>query len=81
MNKDEVMNSVNEIVTECFGVGEEHLTPETSFVNDLGAKRLDLIELVVMFEEEFDIDISLVEEALITTIGEAVDLIISKLRG
>ena len=52
-----VAERVIEIVAEQLGVDKEKITPETSFVNDLGADSLDTVELVMELEEEFDINI------------------------
>ena len=52
-----VQERVIDIVAEQLGVDKEKVTPETSFVNDLGADSLDTVELVMELEEEFDINI------------------------
>src|SRR5262249_51220653 len=52
-----VMERVKDIVADNLGVDREKITPETSFVNDLGADSLDTVELVMELEEEFDINI------------------------
>ena len=63
------------IVAEQLGVDKEKVTPETSFVNDLGAASLDTVELVMELEEEFEIDIPDDAAAKIQTVGEAVEFI------
>jgi len=70
-----VEERVINIVSEQLGVAKEKVTRETSFVNDLGADSLDTVELVMEFEEEFNINIP--EEAAdkIQTVGEAIDFI------
>ncbi|HEX4413014.1 MAG TPA: acyl carrier protein, partial [Lacipirellulaceae bacterium] len=50
------MERVKDIVADNLGVDREKITPETSFVNDLGADSLDTVELVMELEEEFDIN-------------------------
>ncbi len=73
------MSSVDErvkkIVVEQLGVGEEQVTPEASFVDDLGADSLDTVELVMALEEEFDTEIPDEEAEKITTVQQAVDYI------
>ena len=67
-----VQDRVIDIVAEQLGVEKEKVTPETSFVNDLGADSLDTVELVMELEEEFDINIPDDAAEKIQTIGEAV---------
>ncbi len=63
------------IVSEQLGVDKEKISPETSFVNDLGADSLDQVELVMELEEEFDIDIPDDAAENIQTVGQAIDFI------
>ncbi|HEX3997524.1 MAG TPA: acyl carrier protein [Pirellulales bacterium] len=70
-----VKERVIDIVAEQLGVNKEQITPETSFVNDLGADSLDVVELVMELEEEFDINIPDDAAEKITTVGQAVDYI------
>ena len=70
-----VAERVIEIVAEQLGVDKEQITPETSFVNDLGADSLDTVELVMEFEEEFDITIPDDEAEKIQTVGQAIQYI------
>jgi acyl carrier protein len=67
-----VYERVVDIVAEQLGVDKEKITPETSFVNDLGADSLDQVELVMELEEEFDINIPDDAAEKITTVGQAV---------
>ncbi len=69
--KERVIN----IVAEQLGVDKEKITPETSFVNDLGADSLDTVELVMELEEEFDINIPDDAAEKIQTVGQAVEYI------
>ena len=66
---------VIDIVAEQLGVDKEKVTPETSFVNDLGADSLDVVELVMELEDEFDMEISDEDAEKITTVGEVVNYI------
>jgi acyl carrier protein len=70
-----VKERVIDIVAEQLGVNKEQITTETSFVNDLGADSLDVVELVMELEEEFDINIPDDAAEKIQTVGQAVDYI------
>jgi len=63
---------VAEIVAEQMGVDKAQVTGETSFVNDLGADSLDTVELVMEFEDEFDISIPDEDAEKIQTVGQAI---------
>ena len=66
---------VIEIVSEQMGVDKSEITRETSFVNDLNADSLDTVELVMEFEDEFEITIPDEEAEKIQTVGQAIDYI------
>ena len=66
---------VKKIVVEQLGVKEDEVTPNASFVDDLGADSLDTVELVMALEEAFKIEISDEDAEKITTVGEAVKYI------
>lgn len=66
---------VKEIIVEQLGVEEEEVSPEASFVDDLGADSLDTVELVMAFEEEFNIEIPDEDAEGITTVQDAIDYI------
>ncbi|MBS02365.1 MAG: acyl carrier protein [Gammaproteobacteria bacterium] len=66
---------VMKLVCEQLGVKEEDVTPEASFVEDLGADSLDTVELVMALEEEFETEIPDEEAEKITTVKEAIDYI------
>jgi acyl carrier protein len=55
---ENVENKIRDIIAEQLGIGSEEISPDAHFARDLGADRLDFIELVMAFEEEFDIEIS-----------------------
>ena len=70
---------VVEIVVEQMGVDKSQITRETSFVNDLGADSLDTVELVMEFEDEFDISIPDENAEKIQTVGQAIDYVEARL--
>lgn len=70
-----VAERVIDIVAEQLGVEKDKISPETSFVNDLGADSLDTVELVMELEEEFDINIPDDAAEKIQTVGQAIDFI------
>ena len=70
-----VSERVIDIVADQLGVEKEKISPETSFVNDLGADSLDTVELVMELEEEFDINIPDDAAEKIQTVGQAIDFI------
>ncbi len=74
-----VADKVKSIIVEQLGVDEEEVTPDASFVDDLGADSLDTVELVMAFEEEFDIEIPDDAAEHIQTVGDAVKFITERL--
>jgi acyl carrier protein len=70
-----VADKVKSIIVEQLGVDEEEVTLEASFTEDLGADSLDIVELVMAFEEEFGIEIPDEEAEKISNVREAVDYI------
>ena len=72
----EIEAKVIEIVSEQMGVDKTEIARETSFINDLNADSLDTVELVMEFEDEFDMSIPDEEAEKIQTIGAAIDYIV-----
>lgn len=75
-----VEERVKEIIMEQLGVEADEVTPEASFIEDLGADSLDTVELVMAFEEEFDIEIPDEDAEKITTVRDATNYIAGHIR-
>jgi acyl carrier protein len=74
-----IFEKVKTIVVEQLGISAGEVTPEASFVEDLGADSLDVVELVMAFEEEFDLKITDEEASKIATVRDAVEYIAEQL--
>ena len=72
---DDIEQKVIEIVSEQMGVDKSEITRETHFINDLNADSLDTVELVMEFEDEFELSIPDEEAEKIQTVGQAIDYI------
>ena len=72
---------VTEIIMEQLGVSREEIRPEASFIDDLGADSLDIVELVMAIEEEFDIEIPDEDAEKIQTIRDATDYLRGQVDG
>ncbi len=70
-----VADKVKKIVVDQLGVSEDQVTLDAKFIEDLGADSLDLVELVMAFEDEFGADIPDEDSEKLTTVGDAVDYI------
>ena len=70
-----IEEKVKEIIVEQLGVNPEQVTPQASFIEDLGADSLDIVELVMAFEEEFGVEIPDDAAEKITTVRDAIDYI------
>mgnify|MGYP000601113353 CR=1 FL=1 len=75
MNTDEIFDKVKEIIVEQLGVSEDAITNEASFIDDLGADSLDIVELIMALEEEFDIEIPDADAEKIVSVGDVVEYI------
>lgn len=73
-----IFEKVNKIIVEQLGVDPKEVTMDASFIDNLGADSLDIVELVMAFEEEFNIEIPDDEAESISTVGDAVNYISSK---
>ncbi len=72
---DDIAERVATIVTNQLDVDKEKVNPEASFINDLGADSLDIVELVMELEEEFDMSIPDEDAEKIRTVGDAINYI------
>ena len=70
---------IHEIIIDKLGVNESAITKDAKFIDDLGADSLDTVELIMQFEEEFNLEIPDEDAETITTVGKAIDYIKSKL--
>lgn len=70
-----IFEKVRKIIVEQLGVEEDDVQMESSFIDDLGADSLDIVELIMALEEEFDLEIPDSEAEKITTVGDAVEYI------
>jgi acyl carrier protein len=79
MDIKQLEEKVKDIIVEELGVERDKLTPEASFMEDLGADSLDTVELVMAFEKEFDIDIPDEEAEKLRTVGQAMKYLHEKM--
>ncbi len=75
MSKEEILSKVTELLAEQLGTEEDDVSLEVEFAADLGADSLDLVELIMSLEEEFDLSIPDEDVEDIVTVGDAVDYI------
>ena len=75
MSEQDTLSRVKDIIVDLLGVEEDEITPQSKFREDLEADSLDLVELIMAFEEEFEGEISDEDAQKITTVGEAVNYI------
>ena len=75
MSSEEIFEKIKNIIVEQLGVAEASITLEASFIDDLGADSLDIVELIMALEEEFDIEIPDSDAEKVVTVGDVVDYI------
>ena len=75
MSNAAIETKVKSIIADQLGVGEDEIKPESSFIEDLGADSLDIVELVMAMEEEFEVEIPDEEAENIKTVGDAINYI------
>jgi len=79
MDRNEVITRISEVVVDQLGAEEDAVVESASFIEDLGADSLDLVEIVMAFEDEFETTIPDTALESIKTIGDAADFIVSQL--
>ena len=79
MKKEEVLSRLKEIIMDRLDVEEDQIVPEATFVEDLGADSLDIVELIMGIEDEFDIEIPDEDAEKLTSVGEATNYTLSKI--
>ena len=75
MSSEEIFDKVKEIIVEQLGVAENTVTMEASFIDDLGADSLDIVDLIMALEEEFDLEIPDGDAEKIVSVSDVVDYI------
>ena len=75
MSSEEIFEKVKGIIVEQLGVTEATVTMEASFIDDLGADSLDIVELIMALEEEFDIEIPDADAEKVVTVNDVVEYI------
>ena len=75
MTQEEIFDKIKGIIVEQLGVSESAVTLEASFIDDLGADSLDIVELIMALEEEFDTEIPDADAEKVVTVGDVVDYI------
>ncbi len=75
MNQEEIFEKVKGTIVEQLGVAETAVTLEASFIDDLGADSLDIVELIMALEEEFDLEIPDADAEKIVTVNDVVEYI------
>lgn len=76
-NKEELVQKVKDIIAESLGVKKTEVVPTASFIDDLNADSLDIVELVMTIEKEFDIEIPDDQAEKIRTVQDAIDYIVA----
>lgn len=74
-SKEQIYDKVKAIIVDQLGVEEEEVNLEASFIEDLGADSLDIVELIMALEEEFEIEVPDEDAEKLLTVGTAVDYI------
>ena len=80
MADQEIENKVKQIIVDELGVDENEVTPNARFIDDLGADSLDIVELVMEFEKEFNIDIPDEDAEKMRTVGDAMNYLREKVK-
>jgi acyl carrier protein len=81
MDRNEALATIRDVAAEVLSVDPTQVTEEARFKEDLDADSLDLVELVMGLEERFDIEVPEEDLEGVTTVGQAVDLVLAKVAG
>ncbi|HQA59810.1 MAG TPA: acyl carrier protein [Tepidanaerobacteraceae bacterium] len=71
----EILDRIKQIIADQLGIDEDQIVPEAAFIDDLGADSLDIVELIMALEEEFDMEIPDEDAEKIKTVQDAIDYI------
>jgi acyl carrier protein len=77
MQRDELFKKMKGIIADKLSISEDQITEQASFIDDLGADSLDTVELVMALEDEFGLDIPDEDAEKLTTVGKAMDYVLS----
>lgn len=75
MSSEEIFEKVKGVIVEQLGVAEGNITMKASFIDDLGADSLDIVELIMALEEEFDLEIPDADAEKVVTVNDVVEYI------
>jgi len=79
MSDEDIQQKVSDLIVDQLGVDADSVTPEAHFIDDLGADSLDTVELVMAFEEEFDLEIPDEDAEKLQSVGDAIDYLKKRL--
>jgi len=77
MTRDELLTKMKTIIADKLSIGEDQVNENANFIEDLGADSLDTVELVMALEDEFGLDIPDEDAEKLTTVGKAMDYVLS----
>jgi len=77
-SSDEIKDKIRSIIAEQLGVSLEEVVPQASFIEDLGADSLDIVELIMALEEEYDMEIPDEDAEKIQTVDDVISYVLSK---
>jgi acyl carrier protein len=80
MTRDELLSKMRTIIADKLSISEDQVNENASFIEDLGADSLDTVELVMALEDEFGLDIPDEDAEKMTTVGKAMDYVISHVK-
>ncbi len=80
MEREELLKKIKAIIADKLSISEDQVTEDASFIDDLGADSLDTVELVMALEDEFGMDIPDEEAEKLTTVGKAMDYILTSVK-